>query len=246
MQKEISPEKLPQIYGSILLAEDNINNQRLLKIILKKMGAQVSTVNNGEQAVEAALSEEFDLILMDLNMPVMNGDDAIELLRASGNDSPIYMLTAETDDKILQHCKDIGATGSISKPINNDQLETLLNQYLKSDSSNNKYQASTVSENPYLNDPVIAPIIRKFINELPLTMDAIYISLNEKNWPELLRVTHQLKGAGGSFGYPELSSLGGRLEKLVQEKHYDNATDLVEELDKTIKSVVYQYTNNIH
>ncbi len=113
------------LHGRVLLAEDNIVNQRVAAKMLQRLGLNFELANNGEQAIKAALSENFDLILMDINMPIMDGIQATQHLRDMGGvlgQIPIVALTANAMLEDKQRCLDAGMNGFISKPIRLEQL----------------------------------------------------------------------------------------------------------------------------
>jgi PAS domain S-box-containing protein len=115
----------------ILLAEDNTINQEFLNIVFKKKGWLVECVNNGEDAVYEASKHEFDLILMDIEMPVMDGLEASKILRARGNKIPIIALTAYAMKGDREKCLDAGMNDYIAKPIKLDELFKKINILLK-------------------------------------------------------------------------------------------------------------------
>ena len=113
--------------GRILLAEDGCDNQRLISLLLEKAGADVTVVENGQMATEAALmarneGEPFGLIVMDMQMPVMSGYEAVSTLRESGYTGPIVALTANVMSDDRQKCLDAGCDDYVSKPINRERL----------------------------------------------------------------------------------------------------------------------------
>jgi PAS domain S-box-containing protein len=123
---------------NILLAEDNIINQKLAIRVLQKMGHSVSVAQNGRQAVEMTEAEQFDLILMDVQMPEMDGIEATLAIRArdasrGGPRVPILAMTAYAMSGDSDRCIEAGMDGYISKPINTQELfETIENLGLKS------------------------------------------------------------------------------------------------------------------
>jgi len=116
--------------GNVLVAEDSKLNQVLIKKLLEKHGLTVTIVEDGTGAVEAATKGDFDIILMDIQMPVMNGYEATEALKITNIKKPILALTANAmkgDDK---KCFDAGFDEYISKPIKREKLVEILGKYL--------------------------------------------------------------------------------------------------------------------
>lgn len=114
---------------SILAAEDNVTNQKVLLKLLERDGHEVQIVDNGEKAVEALAKAEYDLVLMDINMPVMNGLDATKLHRFASLGrarTPIYALTADVTPDTRQACAEAGMDGCLHKPIEQQELQTVL------------------------------------------------------------------------------------------------------------------------
>ncbi len=116
--------------GKILVAEDNPSNQKLISILLQKMGHQVTLAEDGESAVNKATAETFDLILMDMQMPNVNGYDAARQLREKGCKTPIIALTANAMLGDEEKCLQAGCDGYLAKPIDRAQLNEMISQYI--------------------------------------------------------------------------------------------------------------------
>lgn len=122
-------------HASILLAEDNKVNAKIASKILEKLGIQSTIVENGEQALHQAMNRDFDLVLMDVNMPVMDGITAAEKIRELSfpkNKMPILALTANAMMEDKERCLRAGMNGFISKPINITRLIEELDKVLSS------------------------------------------------------------------------------------------------------------------
>ncbi len=122
--------KQAKFSGHILVAEDARTNQILIKSLLKRFGLKVTIVEDGNQAVQKALSKQFDLIFMDIEMPKMNGYEAAKALRKEGLTTPIIALTAYAMKGDDEKCFAAGCDDYISKPIEHKKLLQTLNKYL--------------------------------------------------------------------------------------------------------------------
>jgi PAS domain S-box-containing protein len=122
----------------VLLAEDGLDNQRLIAFVLRKAGAEVTVVSNGQEAVERCLGHDdathaprFDVVLMDMQMPQMDGYEATRLLRAEGYRGPIIALTAHAMSHDRQRCLDAGCDDYASKPVQRAELLKLVARYAR-------------------------------------------------------------------------------------------------------------------
>jgi len=121
--------------GKVLLAEDSKGCQVLAHRILTRYGLEVVIVDNGKEAIEKARMEQFDLILMDIQMPGLNGLEAAKKLREEGITTPIAALTAYAMPEDRARCLAAGCDDYISKPIDRDELKRVLSKYVPAESA---------------------------------------------------------------------------------------------------------------
>jgi CheY-like chemotaxis protein len=117
----------------VLLADDNATNRKVVELILEAVGAEVESVENGAEAVAAAEADGFDLVLMDLQMPVMDGLTAIREIRRNEHDAirprrPIIVLSANSSAEDVAASRVAGADGHLGKPIRPEALLAALAQ----------------------------------------------------------------------------------------------------------------------
>lgn len=141
---EITDESLA-LNCRILLAEDGPDNQRLISFLLRKAGAEVLVVEDGQKAVDLALQQtnmnhSFDLILIDMQMPVMDGYEATRKLREAGYRGPILALTAHAMKEDRQKCLDAGCDDYIAKPVDRHTLLQLVSRYVAAGARPKKLQ----------------------------------------------------------------------------------------------------------
>ncbi|NLW85328.1 MAG: response regulator [Planctomycetes bacterium] len=237
-----------RLSGRILLAEDGLDNQKLVSTILKMAGAQVEVVENGRQAVRAVHASylkntPYDVILMDMQMPEMDGYQATSQLRAMGIRTPIIALTAHTMPTDRQKCLDAGCSEYVAKPIDRQKLLDLLAGLMKTPpaqeaiamSDNNSAPQTPADNAPqnaadddaiystYQNEEGFEEIIAQFVARLPSHIDEMRRALNASLWEELRRLAHQLKGAGGSYGYAALTDEARTLESHAKQADAEKA-----------------------
>ena len=148
----------PQANGCrVLVVDDNRANQQVAMAMLEKLNCQVSIAENGQKALERVSRERYDLILMDCNMPVMNGYDATEKIRDLEGDRagslPIIAMTANNSEAEEEHCKDVGMNDFLPKPLSLSGLSAKLEQWAGSQYS----QAQQPEPQPEAEPLILSP-----------------------------------------------------------------------------------------
>ena len=208
----------PMLMGRVLLAEDTPDNQMLISMYIRRTGAEVDVVENGKQAVESALQNEYDLVFMDMHMPVVDGLQAVQILRLSGYSKPIVALTANALKEDRDKCISAGTDDYLTKPIELDKFNKVLCQYLKPDDANNGEQEnsdiqSQVAEDAFnLEDPEYRALMEKFVSGLSDDIQSIKTAYAKSRWTDLIETVHKLKGLGASFGFNEITDVATQLQ----------------------------------
>ena len=220
---------IPQLTGTVLVAEDNGDNQRLISWLIQRTGANTVITTNGQEALERAQTEEFNLVLMDMQMPIMNGIDATTLLRLTGFDQPIVALTANTTEADVAQAKEAGCNDFFSKPIEQAAFFAMLARYLSPASRSSPPPAKLLA-NKEDEDPAFLAMTNDFLHNLPDRLQELALAGQQQNWSSVRFLCHQLKGVAATFGMPELTDLAGKTELAILSSHYSEAEQLLAEL----------------
>jgi CheY-like chemotaxis protein len=215
----------------VLLVDDGEENRNLMSVVLAQAGATYATANNGLEAVEMATSQEWDVILMDMQMPVMDGYTATRKLREQGYEKPIVALTAHAMQQSEQECLDAGCSGFLTKPIDFDRLITTLakiagieviaadeqpgsedipiaDDLITSDSAGAGPILSTLP----MHKERFREIVSQFVSRLDERFGAMEQALEDDDAEQLVELGHWLKGASGNCGFAPIAETALKLE----------------------------------
>ncbi len=222
----------PRFIGRVLVAEDTPEIQLLLRRILSKTGIQVVIANNGREAVDQVLTQAqlFDLILMDMQMPEMDGIEATEMLRNLGNETPIVALTANVMQKHRELFEEAGCSGFLHKPIDRQALFEMLGSYLQNDGKATVEIGDDAWIDPELNE--------LFLARAAVLRDELRQHLSSESWKDIRAAAHAIKGSGATFGYPELGDLGHSVCDALDMGRNEEVPDLLEALLAELEKVL--------
>ncbi|OYT92981.1 MAG: hypothetical protein CFE43_05575 [Burkholderiales bacterium PBB3] len=213
----------------VLLVEDNLINQRLAVTLLQRWGHKVTVAENGQLALDCLAVATFDVILMDMMMPVMDGLEATRRIRAleTSGRTPIVAMTANAMESDRDRCFAAGMDDYISKPINARELQTLLERFLPSNTTRSlnldrvdpglQQEGEGISDFDYgaalgsVDQEILQIIAAPFCAQWPQDRSKIMES-QEADMPMVERTVHALKGILSMFGAQPASALAMRLE----------------------------------
>jgi CheY-like chemotaxis protein len=213
---------------NILLAEDNIVNQRVAVGLLRRRGHRVTVANNGREAVAALMHEPFDLVLMDVQMPEMGGLEATTAIRdhewKTGGHTRIVAMTAHAMTGDRERCLAAGMDGYLSKPIN----QALLFQVVEEGSAGAAAQSATFNRNALMerlggDTELLHDVIQLFLDDCPQLVAAIKAAVDARNGVLVRSTAHALKGAAANLSASALFEAAQILERLGAEERLDAA-----------------------
>lgn len=228
--RPVRTARAPALIGKILVADDNRANQELISLYLRRCGLAVEIAGDGQEAVEKAQQEAFDLVLMDMRMPVMGGLDATELLRLTGFDKPIVAISANIERSDIESALAAGCDAYLPKPIHLDAFYQMLAHYLPRGESIREAPARVNGSAE--EDPELERLRDEFLAELPGRLSQMRTAFEMEDRETLRSQAHQLKGVGTSFGMPELTRLAGAMEFQLMRGDLHEVAFLIEDMER--------------
>jgi len=213
--------EIPRLYGHVLVAEDTPDTRQLISLLLRRTGVRTTLVSNGQEALGAVQVAEFDLVLIDMQMPVMGGLEAVSLIRLTGFAQPIIILTANATEAGQVEAWQAGCDDFLTKPIDQAVFYATLQRYLSPGEP--RTPAASPPEYLLLDDPEYLRLKADFMEELPGRLADIRAAAGQQDWSGLQSKTHQLKGIAGSYGFPEISDITGQIERDIKNGDYRQA-----------------------
>jgi len=221
----------------ILLAEDNPVNQQVATAMLVKRGHQVDVVSNGREAVDAVVRERYDVVLMDIQMPEMDGFEATAKIRAlpQGRTLPIIALTAHALSGERERCLERGMSGYLAKPFKAHDLFAVV------EGRGTQPADTTAAPSPAVDlaafrrtmeeagaAEAVDGILETFVATLPQRLEALTVAARGSDAEPLQRAAHAFKSAAGTIGAGRLAALLEDMERAAQDGDVAGACDKLE------------------
>jgi len=247
---------------TVLLVEDNEVNQEVAAAMLRRRGYRVDVVENGQDAVDAVARKPYDAVLMDCQMPVMDGYAATEELRRREVDVPIIALTAHGLDGERERCLAAGMDDFLAKPVLLDDLRGAFQRSRCEEgagaSEKDELKDATPplrpTELPVLDpgriaslrrlgeltgQPLVRDVVDGFLKETPGRLDRMRGALVRGDAEELAFIAHSLKGSSGQLGALRVAALSGELEGRGKNEDLDGASGLLAEIERETARVAH-------
>ncbi|MCB0345496.1 MAG: response regulator [Bdellovibrionales bacterium] len=199
-------------YGRVLIAEDEPTTRRLLERYLKSESIEAVHAESGLEALLKSFAEHIDLVLLDLNLPVLSGAEAARRLRSDGFARPIVIMSASSEESLAEECKGSGCDAFIVKPFSRSDFDDLMSDYFKR-CREEEFEAAPETD-PLL-DEAIREVVKEFVKNLPSRVAKIQSAAAASDWKAVIEETHKLRGAG-MFGFMRLSQLCGKIESSLR------------------------------
>ena len=240
--------------AKVLVVDDGPENRQLIVLVLEELGLTVHEAENGRIGADKALATAYDVILMDMQMPVMDGYSATLLLRESGVKTPIFALTADAMKGFEQKVLAAGCNAYLTKPVDIDKLVAIIAKTVGGKRVEGSRQTTaeviplsvlprgdhavdaTVSadnspiESALAKRPRLHPAIRKFVERLGEQLAAMDAAVASGDYAALAGLAHWLKGAGGTVGFDVFTELARNLEQLAHDGAAPQAMSAIADL----------------
>lgn len=206
-------------------------NQQLAISLLSRWGHRATLAEDGQQALDALAAQSYDLVLMDVQMPVMGGLEATRHYRrqeAAGQHLPIIAMTANALPGDREHCLAAGMDDYLCKPVRAADLQQLLQRYAPAGSPAFDYHASLRQQDPEVIDIVTASFLASFPQELAQLQQA----LQQPDPVAVKRLAHTIKGNAALFGATPMVTAAAQLEKIASQAELPAQQQLLSTLEQ--------------
>jgi PAS domain S-box-containing protein len=234
----------------ILLAEDNPINQRVVESMLRQRGHDVTVAGNGREAVEVYRRRPFDLVFMDIQMPEMDGFEALASIRrldpAGESRPPIVALTAHAMNGDRERCLEAGFDGYLSKPVRGADLDAALGltsarpapDTTAGPSPAGRFDRRFALEQVDGDEELLGDMIRIFVDRAPVQLEEVRAAVGRGDGPAAARAAHTLKGSVGHFLDPSTIAPFRELERSCKAGRLDDADEALAAVATILEDLV--------
>ncbi len=232
---------------SVLMVEDNDINRELIEELLDQTGAQLTSVESGEEVLTAFARKRVDLVLMDLQLQGMDGLATTRAIRQElkQTEVPIIAMSADAQPEARQRCLDVGMNDFIAKPIVVEELYRKLSKWLDAESGRDTLIARTSSQLPQLpgvdldaglsrashNLELYLRLINQLCERFAGIPQKLRLRMDNHDWQDFRALTHMLKGAAGNLGATTIEGCCLSLEELAGRQEPEGMSHLIRELE---------------
>ena len=234
----------------VLLVDDNKLNQQIVDRFLRNRGHLVKIAQSGQEALKNIQEDVFDVILMDLHMPGMDGIDTTKAIKKLGGHSaqiPIIALTANVLEEKLSQCRAAGMVDYIAKPIDREAFFMIIARHVMYDPAGFSVHAKAVEINPaHLNSKIRAVyeefgpdyavyFIKDNFQEIEKLIEEVSSCLGSHDYQGVCRAAHNLISISGNIGMEQVSNLSSTIEKSVSRREFDEIPFIFQQLTKSFQ-----------
>lgn len=199
---------VPRLQGTVLIVEDSEDTRALVRMQVERTGATTVMARNGRDALDVLRQQSVDLVLMDVQMPVMNGVEAMHEIRRMGVNVPILAMTAHVMDRDRARIQDQGFDGFVGKPLEQAAFFSALRLHLPSAAAPATDAGTAVDL-----DERLGMLRQRFLDHLPDCLGAMTTAWDSGDTEALAAEAHKFAGAAGCFGQERLARLAVNLEE---------------------------------
>ncbi len=230
---------------SVLVIDDTKIVRRFAEDFFKRLNMSVTLASDGYEGVQIALSSRPDVIFLDLMMPRLDGFKTLQIIKSNNltKDVPVIVMTGYSDRINVISAGKLGATSVITKPLSEEILLKKLQQVFGKDfvrsiiprDPKEKENPFGVKEEEY--SDVVRSMVEEFVKYFGEQVDKLEQAVHEKDVGTIRRITHDIRGTGGSFGYDEATTLATRLNESVHLSpvNWEGVEELLVQLKNRLK-----------
>ncbi|MGD0435460.1 MAG: ATP-binding protein [Bryobacteraceae bacterium] len=218
----------------ILLADDSAENRFLIRGYLKGSGCSIDEAENGALAVEQFKQYAYDVVLMDTEMPGLDGYSATRQMRAfererNSRPTPIFALTAHAFGAARDRSFAAGCTDHLTKPIKKATLLEAIDRFVPSAAPRDRTEVSV--------EEWLKPVVGGYLQKCRADVAVLRVAMDSRDYDKIRMLGHRLAGTGGGYGFQPITDIGGALEESALARDIARVSASIEDLDRYLKGV---------